>query len=456
MKGKPEKSRTRIWTGKIFAITIFFILFLFMLPAVLAPTCQAIPFVSNSGYVITMELKIEFTTMGSGDISFYFGTTEKNNLKITSPRDLNLGSRIYNEHPSFDVHEYIWENFFRGNQSSDLENINISRIIKGVLDPGGDIQLVSPNITFYTKSKDIGVQLSTGFDAGGGDSKREYTYLEFMHSNNLAKELSTNMANKYWQGLDYAWIHIEIDSTDPISMSFKDISLDHTRSRNGESYRLETTYTKFTADNNNVMIHASTLKSPSLLFYVLCATIILGYPILVLIWMKKKFLGKGRVIPVAAILISTMVWVGYFYPGFALYSIGGLSYYIYVGIFLLMVLSCLFINLSPTSKKGYETMKEEEEKIEEIPVVDIPLVNYVHTTVAVSESPDGRDQHQILGLNGGATVKEIKKAYLEKIKDYHPDKYQDSPERIKMAAEKEAALINQAYENLMEVHGERK
>ena len=101
-------------------------------------------------------------------------------------------------------------------------------------------------------------------------------------------------------------------------------------------------------------------------------------------------------------------------------------------------------------------MKEEEERIEEVPIIDIPLVNYVQTTVTVSESPDGRDQYQILGVDEGATVEEIKKAYLEKIKDYHPDRYQDSPERIKLAAETEAALLNQVYENIMKSRGERK
>jgi|ETNmetMinimDraft_26_1059896.scaffolds.fasta_scaffold08990_3 hypothetical protein len=404
-----------------------------------------------------MELKIEFTTAESGDISFYFGTTEKNNMNITAPGDLNLDFRIFNKLDSHIVHRYFWEKFFRDNSSSDLENINISRIIKGVLDPGDDIHLTAPNITFYTERREIGMELRTGFGVGDGNSKREYSYLEFMHDNDLASELNlNNLEKKYWQGKDYAWIQIEIVSQDPSSMSFEDISLDHSRSRNGETYRLETTYTKFTGSNNEVMVHDSSLKSPSLLFYVFCGTIILGYPLLSLIWIKKKFKGKGRILPLSTISISVMIWVGYFYPDFAFYSIGGLSYYIYPVVFFVMVLCCSWINLSPDSKKGYKKMKEEEEKIEEIPVVDIPLVNYVHTTVAIPDSPDGRDQYQILGLEEGATVEEIKKAYLKKIKDYHPDKYQDSPERIKMAAEAEAAIINQAYENLMKVHSERK
>ncbi len=457
MKVHKDTRRTRNWQRKILAISRLLVLFFLLVPLVVTPSTKAVPFVGNSGYIIIMKLKVEFTDTDSGVISFYLGTTEKDKLEITASDELDLDFRIFNGHISYDVHKFFWEKLFPGSSSRNFENINFSMIMKGILDSDDELQLMDPNITFYTNGREIGVELSSGFKSIVESSKREYTYLKFTHDSDLAQELSfTNMEKKYWEGKDYAWIRIEIDSTDPVSMSFEEISLDHTRSRTGESYLYKTTYTKFTADNNKVMVHDTTLKSPSLLFYVFLLTIIIGYLLLVVIWIKKKFKGKGRVLPVTTILISVIVWLGYFYPGFAFYSIGGISYYIYSGIFLLMVLSCSFINLSPSIKKGYHIMKEEEERIEEVPIIDIPLVNYVQTTVTVSESPDGRDQYQILGVDEGATVEEIKKAYLEKIKDYHPDRYQDSPERIKLAAETEAALLNQVYENIMKSRGERK
>jgi len=58
-----------------------------------------------------------------------------------------------------------------------------------------------------------------------------------------------------------------------------------------------------------------------------------------------------------------------------------------------------------------------------------------------------RDPYEVLGVRKGATKEEIKKAYLELVKKYHPDKFKDNP--LRELAEEKLKEINEAYNILM-------
>ena len=58
-----------------------------------------------------------------------------------------------------------------------------------------------------------------------------------------------------------------------------------------------------------------------------------------------------------------------------------------------------------------------------------------------------RNPYEVLGLKPGATQEEIKAAYRELVKKYHPDRYQDNP--LNDLAEEKMREINEAYETLM-------
>jgi len=58
-----------------------------------------------------------------------------------------------------------------------------------------------------------------------------------------------------------------------------------------------------------------------------------------------------------------------------------------------------------------------------------------------------KNPYEVLGLKPGATQEEIKTAYRELVKKYHPDRYQDNP-LSELAGEK-MREINEAYETLM-------
>jgi len=58
-----------------------------------------------------------------------------------------------------------------------------------------------------------------------------------------------------------------------------------------------------------------------------------------------------------------------------------------------------------------------------------------------------RNPYEVLGIKEGASEEEIKKAYRELVKKYHPDQYNDNP--LYELAEEKLRELNEAYEYLM-------
>lgn len=57
-----------------------------------------------------------------------------------------------------------------------------------------------------------------------------------------------------------------------------------------------------------------------------------------------------------------------------------------------------------------------------------------------------KNPYEVLGISEGASDEEIKKAYREQVKKYHPDQYQDNP--LSKLAEEKLREVNEAYEYL--------
>ena len=56
------------------------------------------------------------------------------------------------------------------------------------------------------------------------------------------------------------------------------------------------------------------------------------------------------------------------------------------------------------------------------------------------------DPYEVLGVRQGASEAEIKEAYRNLVKKYHPDKYQGNP--LAGLAEEKLREVNEAYEML--------
>ena len=61
------------------------------------------------------------------------------------------------------------------------------------------------------------------------------------------------------------------------------------------------------------------------------------------------------------------------------------------------------------------------------------------------------DPYSVLGVSSNASDEEIKKAYRELARKYHPDNYQDNP--LADLAEEKMKAINEAYEAIQKMRG---
>ncbi|MDF2841202.1 MAG: molecular chaperone DnaJ [Clostridia bacterium] len=58
-----------------------------------------------------------------------------------------------------------------------------------------------------------------------------------------------------------------------------------------------------------------------------------------------------------------------------------------------------------------------------------------------------RNPYEVLGVREGSSIEEVKKAYKELVRKYHPDQYQNHP--LSDLAEEKLKEINSAYDTLM-------
>ncbi len=61
--------------------------------------------------------------------------------------------------------------------------------------------------------------------------------------------------------------------------------------------------------------------------------------------------------------------------------------------------------------------------------------------------------YEVLGIKEGASEDEIKRAYRDMVKKYHPDQYQNNP--LSKLAEEKLREVNEAYDYLMKNNGSR-
>jgi DnaJ like chaperone protein len=61
-----------------------------------------------------------------------------------------------------------------------------------------------------------------------------------------------------------------------------------------------------------------------------------------------------------------------------------------------------------------------------------------------------RSAHELLGVEPGASQQEIRRAYQQRIREYHPDKVANLAEELRELAEMRTKEINAAYQELVD------
>jgi uncharacterized membrane protein YkvA (DUF1232 family) len=73
-----------------------------------------------------------------------------------------------------------------------------------------------------------------------------------------------------------------------------------------------------------------------------------------------------------------------------------------------------------------------------------------HDEVGSKEAKKEKAPHEVLGVERGASIEQIKVAYRELANQYHPDKVMHLGEEFKILAEKRFKEIQKAYQELSE------
>ena len=97
----------------------------------------------------------------------------------------------------------------------------------------------------------------------------------------------------------------------------------------------------------------------------------------------------------------------------------------------------------------YDVLDEQSDDRELSRLID----NARNDTSGIAADPRLNDAVRTLGVSHNASLDEIKIAYINQIKIYHPDLYPKSSETDVLDAEQKTAAVNAAYDYLIRKRG---
>ena len=381
---------------------------------------------------VQLRLKIQFDTPHSGHIDLYFGTGDERDLPSIDSFSMdidNYGENLKAVYESFTEVGADNVSIFRSILHTDPP-VNLSGVrLKGLQDP------------IY-----LGISFEANFTSGGRDTNQEYRILNFLNNIDMGDiEIGIGALKRaeLERRFNSIKISIQIDLADGLSLDKDHDTFGHSRSPFKESLNEKTTLTLFSKRSNELTVSDHPLTSPLGVLITMIIVLGSGYILFFLIWRKNRFKGIGLILPFLTVMVSILVVVLYFLPHYSIYGFGGLTMLIYESIFLSFVAATRFVN-----PKFHHTNYEDEKKND----FKMPEVVYVEKTVYIGmkdgTDPEERvdDPYELLGVSKEASMKEVEMAYKKEILQYHPDKFDKSPVRIRNAASKETRMLNNAYE----------
>ena len=389
--------------------------------------------VTASGEEVFIELSLNYDSISSGRLDFYMGTGPRRALdEVNQPRlDVQVSS-----------------------------NKNLNRLYEGLLDKGEsdrslfrsvldtDKNLDIDNFTLYVLEDRgyLALAFTSHFEFETDNFRLEYEPLSFLYRiRTETVDSIESLQSRLREEDEIRDISIQMDVAldRGLSLQKRSDGLGHWRTPLREEFSMRTNMFIFTKESNDLSVSHHFLLSPIGVLISTLSIILMSGLILAISWKRYGFIGYGWALPILAGMISIFMLVMFFLPWISIYSLGGGTVLI-PGIFLLITAGATHFFHPRTTIKGYEEESEYPERIR------IPRVIYVDRPVYIrvntGEGDRKIDPYEVLEVSRGAEMKEIEKAYRIKALEYHPDKYENSPERIHLAAMKEMENVNRAYE----------
>lgn len=109
----------------------------------------------------------------------------------------------------------------------------------------------------------------------------------------------------------------------------------------------------------------------------------------------------------------------------------------------------VLIQLAHDVAEADGVFSQQEKKLIEKVVHLLGITDFFNKSMGSHIRQKSQEEYfQVLGLNPGASQEEIKKAYRELVRQYHPDKVRHLGEEFQKTADEKIRDINEAYEKL--------
>lgn len=370
---------------------------------------------------------------GTGSIHLYVGTAITDDLVIS---DLEAPTNV-SDHDN--------KNLDRAMFGLDHLMRDEERMFELVLQTNSDI-VVEDFVFRRNNGSDIfALSLDASFSVQGQDDLIVYQYLDFLMRVRPPNVDPDDDYAKLWADREIETIRrcsvsIVIDLAPGMTMDLQHERSDHYRGPSGEGLDREIDLYEFLTHGNEVIVSDNPLLSPVGTLVITIAVTALGYIGLGLIWWRNLFKGVGLILPSFTLIVSIVPLLVYFNPQLNGYKMMDLFLLIALLIYPLLVAACFFVN----PKIGKKATTYEEEKG---PGFEMPKVVYREKNVFIRQpGNEGIDPYDVLGVTRSMSMEDITSRYKRDILKFHPDKFEDTSDRIKELSARETERLNQAYE----------
>jgi hypothetical protein len=399
--------------------------------------------ISASDDPVKVNLELKFSEKDRGHLHFFMGSGPESNLSLTT--------RV----PSTAL-PYKNDNMERLLRALRMTGTDPVPIIQGLLFNYGNMTLEDFRISSREERLYFGLSIDVNFSFETKGMDAEYRYLDFFYRiESLFKNPGTGLdaitgSIARERELSKIGITLDVELEGPLSITSSSSVSEHERSPTGESLSDRKTGQTFLRSSNKIKVFDCGAISPLSTFIAMLVLLLVGYSILGFVWYRERYRGVALILPIFTLAFSLLLPGSYFLPALSFYDLGGASIWVFGSIFLLLVGGCNHFH--PKIK-----LRSFEEESEDQPRIGMPEVIYVQKRVLVEkrikmDDVEDSDPFEVLEVDRRTSFDEIERAYKARIKEYHPDKFTNSPKHITSAAKKETEKLNIAYEKLKKMH----